>query len=307
MRWYLLIVLLCASAPAFAHTLGGNDSAADWSLEFWVVSPLALTALAYAAGLWRLHRHGIRRRVVSIAQCCAFALGLLSLVAALMSPLDTLAEQLFSAHMSQHLMLMLVAPPLLILGRPDSVLLWTFNLRVRRGIGRLWHHARWLRQACGFLFNQPVMVWLTASAAMWFWHIPGPYTWAFTHPVIHALEHLSFVLTSLAFWALVMQPFSRGKGGHGTALILLATFALESSLLGALLAFAAHPFYAVHVDMARHLPHWLPSITPLQDQQLAGLIMWVPASLVQLLALGAVFVDWMALPQARYSIAASGG
>ena len=123
MRLSLLIGMLFAAAPAFAHTLGEPASATGWSFEFWVFMPLLLTALAYVAALRRLHRQGIRRRVVSIAQCCVFALGLLSLVVALMSPLDALAEQLFSAHMTQHLMLMLVAPPLLILGRPDLVLL----------------------------------------------------------------------------------------------------------------------------------------------------------------------------------------
>lgn len=303
MKYLLLAGLLCAALPAYAHTPGEAGNALGWSFELWVAVPLALTALAYAAALWRLHQHGIRRRVVSIAQCCFFALGLLSLVAALMSPLDALSEQLFSAHMSQHLMLMLVAPPLLILGRPELVLLWTFRLRVRRTIGRVWRRAGWLRGFCS-LFRQPVAVWLLASAAMWFWHIPGPYTWAFTHPAIHVLEHMSFFVTSLALWLLVLQPFSRGKGGHGTALVLLATFALESSLLGALLAFAGHPFYAVHMHAAQHLPHWLPSITPLQDQQLAGLIMWVPASLVQLGALAAVFGDWLSQSPAQRELAA---
>lgn len=306
MKYCLPAGLLFAAMPVSAHTLGETGNAAGWSLEWWIAVPLALTALAYAAALWRLHRHGIRRRVVGIAQCCAFVLGLLSLVAALMSPLDALAEQLFSAHMSQHLMLMLVAPPLLILGRPEHVLLWTFRLRTRRAIGHVWRRASWLRSLCG-VFNRPLAVWLMASVAMWFWHIPGPYTWAFTHPAIHVLEHMSFFATSLAFWVLVLQPFSRGKGGHGTALILLATFALESSLLGALLAFAGHPFYAVHMAAARHLPHWLPTsffITPLQDQQLAGLIMWVPASLVQLIALAAVFADWMAQTPTQHKLAA---
>jgi len=290
MRQCLLISLLLVAMPVYAHTLGETESA-GWSFEPWVWVPLALSAAAYIAALVRLQRYGIRRRVVGLSQCVFFALGILSLVIALMSPLDALAEQLFSAHMTQHLMLMLVAPPLLILGRPGNVLLWTFSLRVRRGIGRFWRGTglRGIWRAC----SQSIPVWLMASAAMWFWHIPGPYTWAFTHPGIHVLEHMSFFLTSLAFWALVMQPFSRAGSGHGTALVLLATFAIESSLLGALLAFAGHPLYAVHVGVVHHLPHWLPEITPLQDQQLAGLIMWIPASLVQLVALGAVFADWM--------------
>ena len=143
---------------------------------------------------------------------------------------------------------------------------------------------------------RPVVVWLLASATMWFWHIPGPYAWAFYNPGVHIIEHLSFLLTSLAFWALVMQPFKRSRGGHGTALLLLSIYAIESAMLGALLAFATHPLYSPHMNsVSGHLPDFLEGISPLQDQQLAGLIMWVPASLVQLAALGAVFADWLSV------------
>ncbi|OIQ73312.1 cytochrome c oxidase caa3 assembly factor (Caa3_CtaG) [mine drainage metagenome] len=295
-RRLLLTGLLLAALPAFGHTLGETASetaAGALSFEPAVVLPLLLLTIAYISGICHLHQQRIRQRVVSWEQCAAFALGMLALVAALMSPLDVLAESLFSAHMTQHLMLMLVAPPLLILGRIEIVLLWTFSLPVRRLIGRSWRKATWLRSALNLLMR-PVAVWLLASATMWFWHIPGPYAWAFYNPGIHILEHLSFFLTSLAFWALVMQPFRRDKRGHGTALVLLATFALESTILGALLAFAVYPLYTEHaISTSRHVPHFLTGISPLQDQQLAGLIMWVPASLIQLVALGAVFVDWL--------------
>lgn len=177
--------------------------------------PLLLMVTAFGAGIWHLQQQGIRRRVVSWGRCAAFALGILALIAALMSPLDLLAEVLFSAHMTQHLMLMLVTP-LLILGRMDIVLLWTFPMPARRLIGQGWRKATWLRSAFNLL-SRPVTVWLLASSVMWFWHISGPYAWAFYNLDIHILEHLSFFLTSLAFWALVMQPFRREKSGHGTA------------------------------------------------------------------------------------------
>jgi putative membrane protein len=300
MRVLLLLLILGSVRSASAHSLDGANeiSASGWSIEPWVFVPWVLSAGAYIAALCRLHDNGIRQRVVSLAQCTAFALGLLSLAIALMSPLSALSQQLFAAHMIEHLILMLVAPPLLVLGRPDIVLLWTFPLRIRRGIGHIWRKSGWLYSASR-IFSQPVAVWIMASVAMWFWHIPSPYEWAFANPGIHIIEHMSFFLTSYAFWALALRPFSRQQGGHGHAMILLITFALESGLLGALLAFAAEPLYAVHISAARHLPPLLTNITPLQDQQLAGLIMWVPASIVQLMAFSAVFVDWLSTSRHR--------
>ncbi len=300
MRVLFLLLLLLNSRSIFAHTLDGVNEIAisGWIIEPWVFVPWLLFATGYITGLWRLHHKGIRHRVVSLAQCAAFVLGLLSLVIALISPLSVLSQQLFAAHMTEHLILMLLAPPLLVLGRPDIVLLWTFPLRIRRGIGRILQKSAWLYSS-SCKFNQPVAVLIIVSVTMWFWHIPGPYEWAFANPGIHIIEHMSFFLTSYAFWALALRPFSRQQGGHGHAMILLITFALESGLLGALLAFAAEPLYAVHIRAARHLPPLLTNITPLQDQQLAGLIMWVPASIVQLMAFSAVFVDWLSTSRHR--------
>ncbi|MGZ4990379.1 MAG: cytochrome c oxidase assembly protein [Methylobacter sp.] len=294
MRLLLTVSLMSATSSAFGH-MPGEAIDKVWNFELWVVLPLLLTGAAYIAGIRHLQQQGIRRRIVSSGRCAVFALGMLALVVALMSPLDRLAGLLFSAHMTQHLMLMLVVPPLLVLGRMDAVLLWTFPLPLRRLIGHGWNKAPRLRFAIGLL-NRPVNVWLLASAAMWFWHIPGPYAWAFHNPYIHIFEHLSFLLTSLVFWVLALRPFSRNKGGHGAALILLITYGLESSLLGALLVFARHPLYVVQTVQ---LPHFIADMSPLQDQQLAGLIMWVPAGLVLMAALVAVFADLLSVSQSR--------
>lgn len=288
---FLSFGLLLVALPALGHA--SLDIASDkWSFESAVVWPILLLVCAYISGVFHLRQQMILQRVLSRGCVISFMLGIVSLVLALMSPLDSLADSFFSAHMTQHLILMLVAPPLLILGRMEIVLLWTFPLSVRRAIGKNWLRATSLRSIFNWLMH-PVIAWLLASVTMWFWHIPGPYTWAFNNPIIHIIEHLSFFLTSIILWTLVMQPFRRNRGGHGTALILLTTFALESSLLGALLAFSEHSYYSVHAANALRLsPDFLKDITQLQDQQLAGLIMWVPASLVQLVALGAIFHNW---------------
>jgi cytochrome c oxidase assembly factor CtaG len=134
---------------------------------------------------------------------------------------------------------------------------------------------------------RPLTVWLLASIALWFWHVPGPYGWALADGRVHVLEHLSFLLTALAFWTLVLQPYGRQQGGHGVALILVATYALHNGLLGALLVFASQPYYPAYA--ASHF-----GLTPLEDQQLAGLIMWVPAGMLQLVTLAWLFAGWLA-------------
>lgn len=296
LRPLLMLNLMLAMPSAFGHA---TPQAVDhaWNFEPEIVLPLLLTVIAYAAGIRHLQDQGISHRIVSPDRIAAFVLGMMALVTALISPLDWLSKFLFSAHMTQHLMLMLVAPPLLILGRMNKVLLWTFPLSLRYLIGQFWRKTVRLRFVFDLL-SRPVSVWLLASAVLWFWHISGPYSWAFNNSGIHILEHLSFFLTSLALWSLFLRPFNRKRSGHGTALMLLVTFMLESSLLGALLVFANHPFYIVHTI---ELPQFQTDIAPLQDQQLAGLIMWVPAGFVQMLASVAVFANLLSISQSQHS------
>ena len=246
---------------------------------------LGLAAFGYVCGLCRLDRVS-RFRLFGWARGAAFATGIATLFAALISPFDSLDDQLFSAHMVQHLVLLMVAPPLLILGRPTVVWLWAFPLPARRLIGRVWVKSglhRFVQQ-----LMSPVVVWMLCSAALWFWHLPGPYGRALAKESVHALEHICFFVTALMFWTLVIEPFGRRRLGYGAALLFVATIGLQNGLLGALLTFAGRPLY---VNYLRTTAVW--GLTPLEDQQLSGLIMWIPASLVHLATLGILFVSWM--------------
>jgi cytochrome c oxidase assembly factor CtaG len=232
-----------------------------------------------------MHREGNLGKALGAARLLSFCAGMLTLVLALLSPLDTLAARMFSAHMVQHLLLMMVAPPLLVWSRPTLAWLWAFPLPERRGIGRWWATSPRLQSLYAFLML-PLTVWLLASLALWFWHIPGMYDWALANDFVHAIEHGCFFLTSLAFWTLVMAPYGERNTRHGVAMIAVVTFALHSGILGALLTFAAAPLYQVHGT-----PPF--SLTPLEDQQLAGLIMWIPASLVYVGVFSWLFVRWL--------------
>jgi len=213
--------------------------------------------------------------------------GMVALGVALFSPLDEMAEVLFSAHMVQHLILMLVVPPLLVVGAPLLALLWALPLHTRRTLARWWNQRRLLRRLMGWLF-QPAVAWASSIVAVILWHLPALYQSALQHPLIHAMEHLSFLGTGFLFWSVLLRPDRARRIDYGAGVLYSFTAGLPSSLLGALLTFAARPLYPIQSSGTS-----LWGITPLEDQQLAGLIMWVPAgALLMFFGLG-LFAAWL--------------
>lgn len=285
-RWRLSLALIgmATAAPAAAHT--GQLGQLGWNWEWWILAGLALAAGGYVRGLLRMDA-GARSRVFGVGRYTAFAAGMGVLFVALVSPLDALDDQLFSAHMVQHMLLMLVAPPLLVWGRPATAWLWAFALPSRRSIGRFWMGAPGVQRGIRALMT-PLAVWILSAAALWFWHLPGPYDWALDNELVHTAEHLCFFLTSLAFWSLVLAPYGRRQLDYGSSLIFVGTLGMQMGLLGAILTFAARPVY---LKQAQVTAAW--GMTLLEDQQLAGLIMWVPASFVYLGAMAVLFVAWL--------------
>jgi cytochrome c oxidase assembly factor CtaG len=215
---------------------------------------------------------------------CYFG-GLASVALALVSPVDRVATALFSVHMVQHLLLLMIAPPLLTLGEPVLVCLWAFPIGARRRLGRVWRRAHTLRRL-RHLVTIPVAVWLLHAAAVWVWHFPDLYDRALRDTGTHVGEHVSFLATALLFWWLLTDRRARRRLGVGGAILYLFTAALSDTLLGAALTFSRRPWYAAHWGTT--VP-W--GLTPLEDQQLAGLLMWVPAGLVYLGALAPLIVS----------------
>ncbi len=275
------------SASPLAHT-GHADAerTAGWSFEWWIVLGLAIPSLLYAVGLARMQRRLGLWRVIKPAQLAAFVAGMLTLFAALISPIDTLADQLFSAHMVQHLLLLFVAPPLLVLSRPAVVLMWAFRSSGRRSIGRFWTSFR-LNRLVHHLMH-PFVIWILFSGLFVFWHFPKPYGWALANEGVHSIEHLCFFISALMFWTIVIEPSGRRRLSYPATLLHVATSAVVSSLPGALILLAPHPLYPLHSEGAAA---W--GLTPLQDQQLAGVIMWVPGGLAYLAAVSWLFLRWL--------------
>lgn len=262
------LVGLAAVAHVATADAGAAAPLGDAALEAALALALCASGLLYAAGLLRLWRRAGRGHGVRPLQASAFALGWTTLAAALLSPVDAWGARLFSAHMLQHELLMVVAAPLLVLGRPFGAWLFALPAGWRRAIGRATRGPRW--RHCWHALTGALGGWSLHAAALWAWHVPRLFEAALASPGLHALQHLSFLATALLFWWPVLGPAARHQ--PGAALLSLFTTMLHTAALGALLALAASPWYAAYAVTAP-AAGW----DPLADQQLGGLIMWVPA------------------------------
>jgi putative membrane protein len=278
------------SAAIAAHVgavVGPGDLLSVWEWEPVVLAGLVVSGAWYFIGVCAVWRRAGAGSGIAYWRAVCFAAGLLALFVALVSPLAVLGETLFSAHMVQHLTLMLVAAPLIVAGAPLLAALWALPRRWRRGLGRWWRRSPRARAAMTLL-TAPLLVWLLQLAAMWVWHAPGVYQAALRSEWVHALEHASLLGAGLLFWWLVFQPVGRRRLGYAATLVFIATTLMQSGALGALLSFAQRPWYPAHAAGAAA---W--HLTPLADQQLAGVIMWVPMDIIYLAAAAVVFMRWL--------------
>jgi cytochrome c oxidase assembly factor CtaG len=282
--WVFFAPLRLCAIPILAFHGGQphnwHDLARAWSFEPLVIISLIVTAILFAVGLYRLNRRSIRSW-----EALCFAGGWLALFIALVSPLHAWGRVLFSAHMTQHEVLMLVAAPLLVLGRPLIAFLWALPLNWSRRLGniakipainRLWR-----------ALTIPLVAWLVHAVALWVWHIPALFDATLHSETVHTFQHLSFLLSALLFWwALIHGP--QGAMGYGAAVLYLFTTSVHSGALGALITIAGSVWYPSYAGLTTS---W--GLTPLEDQQLGGLIMWIPASFVYVIAGLALFAGWL--------------
>jgi cytochrome c oxidase assembly factor CtaG len=248
-----------------------------------LVSSLVLAGALYALGLFRLWRNagigsGIRRR-----QALAFALGWIAIVIALSEPMDEWSDRWLVAHMIQHELLMIVGAPLLAVAAPLVAMLWVLPARARSTTA---HAVRRRIAGVWAVLASPATAFILYAVALWVWHLPALYDYALEHEAVHALEHLCFFGTATLFWWGIAHG-QHGRAGYGAAVVYLFATAAHGGVLGALLTFAPRVWYPPY--LANHTA----ALTPLQDQQLAGLLMWVPASLS--FAAGALFffAEWL--------------
>ncbi len=242
----------------------------------WTLDPVLIAAVAAYLGVyvwrWRRSRQSGERHPPGWGRLAAFTAGCLVILAALVSPLDRLAEQILVMHMVQHLLLLDIAPILLILGL-TKVLLRPATRRLRI-----------VEERAGPL-SHPVFAILAYSAVMWIWHVPALYDAAVANPSLHALEHLCFAAAGILYWWHILSPI-RGRlrlGGMGPVMYMIST-KLIVGFLGVALAFLPTAIYGFYVDQPAY---W--GLSPVADQQMAGLAMALEQSIVMGVALAVLF------------------
>jgi putative membrane protein len=266
------------------------DPAAVWSR--WDLEPFQFVPALIVLGLYGIGLYATGIRAVSRARALSFVAGVFIALGAVVSPLHGAAEAKFSMHMVQHQILMLVAAPLLIAGRPALVMALALPFRVRRWGMALGHtkamsvELRWLRN--------PLIILLVYAGVLWVWHLPGPYDAAVRSSTVHAVEHIAFLGISLAFWAGVMRTGPRRRVRYVPSILLVLGTMLLSSWLAAILTFGriAYPIYVQRAALLH--------IDPLVDQQLAGTLMWVPSTIVYFGIFAVLFVRWFRELDARH-------
>jgi cytochrome c oxidase assembly factor CtaG/cytochrome c2 len=274
------MMLLHVGLPVAPH-----DMWSAWSFEPAVVALVAVGSIMYARGSAEMAKR-TRDSQKRNWENASFAAGMTLVIAALISPLHRVGGVLFSAHMIQHELLMTLAAPLLVLGRPAVPMLWALPRFSRHAVGNVVSHSLF-RRAWRAL-SAPFAAWLLHGLMIWIWHSPFLYDASVTSELVHTAQHASFMITALLFWWSLLHD-NRAGGRTGLAIIYLFTTALHTSLLGALLSSADTPLYAAY--NAAGTAQW--GMTPLEDQQLGGIIMWVPGGIPYVLAGLLLSLRWM--------------
>lgn len=255
------------------------------------MSPAAAPPLVVAALAATLYAVG-RGRAAPLHRAAAFYAGVAGVVLALVGPVDSLADRLFAVHMAQHVMLLLVAPPLILLGRPWLRMWQPFPLGARRAVAGGLARSAWaapLRQAARAV-SSPWVAWGLMEGTLAAWHLPAAYDATLSSQALHDFEHLTFVVTAFLFWGQLIDspPFhARLNDVHRAVYAALAMIA--GWVLALVLAFAPTPLYSAYAELV-HRPGGL---SALSDQQIAAGVMWVPGSISLFIAVVVSFYRWL--------------
>ena len=256
----------------------------SWSFEPLVVVPLALLLAAFLLGRARL----ASRSKVDRPRSWLFLAGWLVLALALVSPLHEGGEKSFTLHMIEHELIMLVATFFLAASGAGGILAWGLPATFRRSLGGSWKAplaSLWRK------LTEPMTATVVQAIVLWAWHDPALFDRALQSDIWHAVQHLFFVVASLLFWSAMLNP---RRGGYLLSAACLFLTMLVEGALGALMALSQSPWYAAYAAMGVSGL----GIDPTTDQQLAGLVMWIPGGLVHGAAALALLYRWLSISEA---------
>lgn len=283
------LAALLAAVPAWAHPIDGSKAPEEvlrWGAEPWVSVCLALSLIWYVQGMLRLWPRARQSRPTLLRQFACFGAGWTMLALALASPLDGAGSYGFWAHMVQHEVLMIVSAPLMVLGRPFGVWIWALPTPWRGGVGKATRSPALARAWA--LITHPVSAWLLHFAALWVWHVPALFQAGLVDDDVHALQHASFLFSALLFWWAVLGDHG-GARTRGASIFYLFTTMMHTGALGALFTMSETIWYPLYGDRPS-----LFGLSPLEDQQLGGLIMWIPGGLAYVIAGLMLGARWLA-------------
>jgi cytochrome c oxidase assembly factor CtaG len=297
-RFFPLLLAVIAAGNvsiAFAHEAVGPSPTAvatAWSFDPGIVLAIVLFAWLYDLGMRNLWKRYGSGRVINRWQAAAFAAAVGVLVLALISPLDSMAASLFSAHMTQHMLLVLAVPPLLLFGRADLALPAALPNDWQRSTRRFLHLP--LCRGTTRALLHPATAWWLFWAVFWAWHVPWLYQGALHHDTVHALEHVSLLAVSLLFWRVVLRAAGERSFPYPFAILFVFTTMLQMSVLAALLTFADRSWYPAYNAATTQ---W--GISLLNDQRTGALVMWMTSNAAFLGMVALLFVRWFAVEERR--------
>jgi putative membrane protein len=267
-----------------------RDASEFWTL--WTFPPLVtvnllLAGAVYIIGVHRLWAKAGTGAVIMKRQAAAFAVGMFVLVLALTSPIDALSDDLGWMHMIQHMLIINVAAPLLVLGSPGLAFIWLLPMPWRRKFGSYWNRDRSGRTVT-YLLWQPLVLWALFAFTLWIWHLPSLYERALHNELFHDFQHFTFLITACLFWRVLLDPVSRLRLSRVGAVLYLFFTSLHATVLGVFMALSQGVWYTTYEGRTLS---W--NISPMEDQQLAGLIMWMPACMIYALIAAIVLAYWL--------------
>jgi len=292
MRALILAIACVLPGLTLAHSIAGAEPSGGLEGEGFLIGLLVFSGAWYAFAFARLYTSARKGRSVYLRRGLMFAAGWSVIVASLLTPLHELGGRSFTAHMIEHELLMLVSAPLIAWSRPLGVLLWAFAPTRRRRLAAFsrkgWFSAAWS------LVSAPGCASLLQAAMLWLWHAPPLFDRALRSEAWHAAQHLSLFFSALLFWWSLSRA-SAVKRQHGVAALWLFFTSMHSGLLGALMSFSESPWYQPYAQLALA---GVANLTPMQDQQLAGLIMWIPGGALHAVVALIYLNRWFTAPAA---------
>ncbi len=261
LRSLLLGVLILLNQNAFAH--GSSGSALEDVYPWYGIIALNLTLLSY------FYTKGWRQKRRETKGLLFFYAGIVSIVIALFPPIDLISDKLLSIHMIQHMLLMMAAAPLFVFGYSDYF--------IRLGLFPQWKRKLWsiTRASTRFgltKFTKPLMVGILYTLILWLWHIPILFESALGNRAIHNIQHLLFFAVSYFFWKVLLRKIGSASLNPASGILYLFVASVHSATLGVLMAFSPSVWYRSYENVTYSY-----GLTALEDQQIAGYIMWMPA------------------------------